>query len=425
MSSSKYFSQLFRQDPNYFNHIEGLRAIAAFWMILYHIAVFAPIFVPRSDFIKFFEHPFFKIALSTSVSLDVFFVISGVVIGYALIKELKDTESVNVSRFLMRRCARVYPLYFLVILFCGLLSGSTFHNAWANILQVSNLLPVQYQHVPWAWSLAVDFQFYVIFSVILWLISKNILGKNGCYTLAFILFLMPIVSTALIVKFHHIHSLSPNIYNLRTEESWDYFNIGFSQLYVRSGPFLYGVLSAYLMVHHKNWLQKTIENIDKNIINFLAIALLLIMFFLLANDPIWFVNKAKMTWQTSTHWSLLTRRNIFSLVLCMLLLLAEYPKGIVMNLFLKMLSSTVLRPFGQLTFTTYMVHPIVITIGYTIFIAVNKTASPVEYWKFGLWLVPIVYLISIPLYLYIEQPAMDYLKQRLQRPKPQKEQYAL
>lgn len=425
MAAPKYFNQLYRQDPNYFNHIEGLRAIAAFWMILYHIAIFAPIFVPLSEFTKLFEHPFFKIALSTSVSLDIFFVISGLVIGYALIKELKDTGAVDLTRFFVRRCARVYPLYLVVIVFCGLLSSPTFHNAWANILQINNFIPIQQQHIPWAWSLAIDFQFYALFSIILWLISKNFLGKNACYTLALVVLIMPIVSTFLLIHVHNLRPFSPNFYNLRHKESWDYLNMGFTQLTVRSGPFLYGVLTAYLLVHHKNKLQQWLQNIRKSAINLLSISLLILIFFLLANDPIWFLNQTKATWQTSTQWTLLIQRNIFSLLLCMLLLLAEFPKGIVITLFLKILNSALWRPFGQLTFTTYMIHPIVIRIGYVIFFALHKTTTAVEYWKFALWLVPVIYLISIPLYLFIEQPAMDYLKQKLRRPKRQKEQLAL
>jgi peptidoglycan/LPS O-acetylase OafA/YrhL len=424
MQTPKYLNQLFRQDPNYFNHIEGLRAIAAFWMILYHIAVFAPMFVTQSEFTTLFQHPFFKIVLSTSVSLDVFFVISGLVIGYALIKELKDTGAVDITRFFVRRCARVYPLYIIVILFCGL-TYSTFHSAWSNILQINNFLPIQQQHIPWAWSLAVDFQFYAVFSIILWLISKGVLGKNACYTLTFAALILPIVSTTLIIKTHPLHPFSPNFYNLRSPESWDYVNMGFNQLYVRSGPFLYGVLTAYLLVHHRNKVHQFFQTIRKSTINLLSLSLLAIIVFLLANDPIWFLNQTKATWQTSIQWTLLIQRNLFSLLLCMLLLLAEFPKGIVITLSLKILNSPVWRPFGQLTFTTYMIHPLVIMIGYIIFFALHQTTTAVEYWKFGLWLVLLIYLISIPLYLFIEQPAMDHLKQKLRRPIREKEKLAL
>lgn len=424
MATPKYFNQLYRQDSKYFNHIEGLRAIAAFWVILFHIALCAPRFVTQAEFSTLFQHPFFKLVLSTSVSVDIFFVISGLVIGYALIKELKETGAVDITQFFVRRCARVYPLYLIVILFCGLIF-STLHNAWTNILQVNNFLSIQEQHVPWAWSLAVDFQFYAVFSIILWLISKGLLGKKACYTLAFLGLILPIVSTALLINIYHFHPFSLNFYNLGSPELSNYINMAFTQLYVRSGPFLYGVLTAYLLVHRRNKVHQFLQTLRKGYVNLLSLSLLIIIFFLLANDPIWFLNQTKTTWQTSIEWSLLIQRNLFSLLLCMLLLLVEFPKGIVITLFLKILNSRLWRPFGQLTFSSYMIHPIVITIGYNIFFALHKTTTAVEYWKFGLWLVPLIYLISIPLYLFIEQPAMNYLKQKLRRPSREKENFSL
>lgn len=135
MATVKYFDQLYRQNPNYFSHIEGLRAIAGLWMILYHIAVFSTLYLTQPEIHKLLDHPFFKITLSCSVTLDVFFVISGLVIGYALIKDLNNTGTVDVYRFLTRRCARVYPLYLFIILFAALfphplfiMLGTIFYN---------------------------------------------------------------------------------------------------------------------------------------------------------------------------------------------------------------------------------------------------------------------------------------------------------
>nr|MDQ2994674.1 acyltransferase [Pseudomonadota bacterium] len=415
MPAPKYFDQLYRQDPNYFNHVEGLRAFAAIWMMFYHMALFAAFFYPQAEYLQLIKHPFFKIALSSSVSLDIFFVISGLVIGHALIKELKYKNSIDPYSFLVRRCARVYPLYLLLIVITLPFFSTTLPNVWTNILQINNILPIAEQHLVWTWSLAVDFQFYALFAAIMWLIAKDVLGKKSCYALTLIFLIMPFVITALLISLHQLHHLSPAAYIPRGPESRLYFSMGFDKLYVRSGPFLYGVLTAYVLIYHRDKLRQSLESIPENIINLFCIITLSLMLLLLANDPIWHVHKAQPLWQTSSYWSILLQRNIFSLLLCAILLLADYPKGIVMRIILKILNLAVWRPFGQLTFSTYLIHPIIILIGFSIFFAHHSAVTAEHYFQFGLWLMLISYLIAIPLYLLVEQPAMHHLKQKLLR----------
>jgi peptidoglycan/LPS O-acetylase OafA/YrhL len=417
MAAPKYFDHLYRQDSSYFNHIEGLRALAGFWMILYHLTTFASFFVPASEYRQMLEHPFFKMAISTSVSLDIFFVVSGLVIGYTLINELKNTGSVDLIRFFVKRCARVYPVYLCVIALCALFSFSTFNNAWSNILQVNNFIPVNQQYIPCAWSLAVDFQFYAIFSLIIFLISKNVLGKGSCYALICLAFLTPFISTAMIIKANLSPSFSWKVYHLTNPESWQFFDNGFAKLHVRLGPLLYGVLTSYILVHHRKKLREILMSLRKGIVNLLALGLILSIAFLLANDPIWFLNEKTPIWQTGTAWPLLLQRNIFSFLLCALILLSDSPRGIIITLFNKIFSSALWRPLGQLSFSTYMIHPLVITFGFTVYIAIYKTCTISEYINFGLCLIPLIYFLAIPIYLYLEQPAMNYFKQKLLRTK--------
>lgn len=409
MVNPKYIKQLFRQDPHYFNHIEGMRALAAIWMMFYHIAIFASLFFEKSLYLELLKHPLFKIALSSSVSLDVFFIITGLVIGHSLIKEYNDTGEVNLYRFFVRRCARVYPLYLAVLVITLPFYFATFHNAWANLLQINNFLPINQQHLIWTWSLAVDFQFYVLFALCIWLVAKKIIGKKMCVALAMFFLILPFVITPFLISAQHVYYVTPNAYRVASPEWGQFFNMGFDKLYVRIGPILYGLLTAYLLIYHRDML----ENINKNLINVLAIILFAVMFFVCANDPVWFIDQAKEIWQTSSYWAIVVQRNIFSLALCVIVLLCANPKGFVIKSIVNVLNLSVLRPFGQLTFSTYLLHPVVILLGFVLYFTFHENVSAPDYFRFGLWLILLCYLIAIPFYLFIEQPAMDYLKQKL------------
>lgn len=412
---STHFNKLYRKDLTYFGHIEGLRALAAFRVMLYHMVLFGALFVGPSAYTEMTKHPLFKIALSTGVLLDTFFVISGLVIGYALIKEYQEHGKVNLYRFVVRRCARVYPLYILVLLLCFPLSYTNFHNIWSNLLQINNLLPITEQYLAWTWSLAVDFQFYLLFGAMMWLLSKKIIGKKICYALLIGFVLLPFIVIPLIISSHQYYHLTSNTFLVTSPESWAYLNFGFDKLHVRSSPILYGVLTAYVLAYHRNTLHQYIQRIPNGFINLITLGLVAIIAFLVATDPVWFFDQSPNAWATSTYWVTLYQRIIFSLTLCLLLLLADAPKGIVMRSIVTVLSSIVLRPFGRLSFSTFMLHPIVLTLGFLIYVPTHPTITAPLYFQFGLWMILLIYFIAMLSFLYIEQPTMRWIKQKLLR----------
>ena len=50
------------------------------------------------------------------VDVTLFFVLSGFLIGYLLLKEKHDTGNIDARKYYTRRCLRIWPLYFLIIL---------------------------------------------------------------------------------------------------------------------------------------------------------------------------------------------------------------------------------------------------------------------------------------------------------------------
>ena len=88
--------------------IDGLRAIAVTSVVLFHAGV-----------------PGFSGGL---VGVDIFFVISGLLITQILFRELERTETISIVDFYARRVRRIFPSLIIVI-FAAVLAGSLLLSA--------------------------------------------------------------------------------------------------------------------------------------------------------------------------------------------------------------------------------------------------------------------------------------------------------
>ena len=91
----------------YLPGLNGLRAIAALSVVIAHVSQegIADFGLPR-----LFDLPM------AGYGVTLFFVISGFLITYLLISEIKKTDTVSVSKFYIRRILRIWPIYYLFIL---------------------------------------------------------------------------------------------------------------------------------------------------------------------------------------------------------------------------------------------------------------------------------------------------------------------
>ena len=156
----KYFSRLTNRPSQNYKPIDGIRALAVLWVIVFHAWLFQyNDFTDISD--KIFENPFLIWISKGDLGVDLFFVISGFLIGTILFKEFKKVGSINFKRFYLRRFLRLIPVYiFAMILGLFLLEDSNWQTAWSNLLYVNNF--VRESYMGWTWSLAIEEQFYVI-----------------------------------------------------------------------------------------------------------------------------------------------------------------------------------------------------------------------------------------------------------------------
>jgi peptidoglycan/LPS O-acetylase OafA/YrhL len=97
------------QEIKYFQGLNALRFIAAYLVVLHH-----------SERIKL-KHDMFNLREFTLfnngfLAVSFFFVLSGFLITYLLLKERKQTHKISIKSFYIRRILRIWPLYFLLVL---------------------------------------------------------------------------------------------------------------------------------------------------------------------------------------------------------------------------------------------------------------------------------------------------------------------
>lgn len=106
--------------------------------------------------------------------VDLFFALSGYLIGRQLWREVAKTGSVNIKRFMIRRGLRIWPLYFVVLLITIFVVHPelcSFSQCWGDLFFVSNYTGAGV--VDGGWSLCIEEQFYIFAPLLLVLTAKR------------------------------------------------------------------------------------------------------------------------------------------------------------------------------------------------------------------------------------------------------------
>jgi peptidoglycan/LPS O-acetylase OafA/YrhL len=142
-----------KRDAN----LDLLRAAAIVAVIVHHIASMWP---PENDMLR--EYLYLG-----RFGVDLFFVLSGWLIGGLFWRELKNHGNVQVFRFWSRRSLRTMPPYFMALAISygvvWIARGDDFD--WSYLVFLQNYQP----HLPFfriSWSLCVEEHFYLVFPVV-------------------------------------------------------------------------------------------------------------------------------------------------------------------------------------------------------------------------------------------------------------------
>lgn len=155
----------------YRSDIQGLRAIAVTLVVLFHAGLPVP---------------------GGFLGVDIFFVISGFVVGGMILREIDSTGSIDLRQFFFRRFARLFPALLVVVVFVLAISllvlwGETERpvplTAIASLVFSSNLViplvsggyfdpETKLNSLLHTWSLGVEEQFYVFFAIFMFVLAR-------------------------------------------------------------------------------------------------------------------------------------------------------------------------------------------------------------------------------------------------------------
>jgi peptidoglycan/LPS O-acetylase OafA/YrhL len=189
-------------DKVYFPGLNGLRFFAALAVIFTHVELMkkftghdnlwinsgARISTYAGEHIANGEMHWASPLIAEAGPLGVifFFVLSGFLITYLLLVEKKQTQTIGIGAFYLRRIYRIWPLYFLVFVlgFFVLPNSELFYvrnqteslhdnfmpNFWCYLFFLPNLAYSMFMAVPnigQSWSVGVEEQFYLVWPVIM------------------------------------------------------------------------------------------------------------------------------------------------------------------------------------------------------------------------------------------------------------------
>lgn len=103
--------------------------------------------------------------------VDLFFVLSGFLVGGLLLKEYKETHSVQPLRFLVRRGLKIWPAYYVLILFHVVTHHHPLNSfLWQNLFHVQNYFG---SSIAQTWTLSIEEHFYLLLALLLGFVATR------------------------------------------------------------------------------------------------------------------------------------------------------------------------------------------------------------------------------------------------------------
>ena len=339
----------------YIKGLDGLRAIAVLLVIVSHWFAFVP---------------FIHGMLLGKTGVDVFFVISGFLITKILfhnriaIKEKGISIFKSLSVFIGKRTVRIFPVYYLLVLFLYLTNGDEFRDGIVYYLTYTSnyyFYNTQSWHgfVGHFWSLAVEEQFYLFWPLFMFFIKQR-------YLFLFLLFTIVLGSA-------YPYFLSQSMTSILTLSCVNAFAIG--------------ALLSYVLVYKPSYTQLFYKFLK--VLTYPLVVVFLLQLF-------------------GMKISYYPHRLIVSLLtLRLILLCVEAPNTYIF----KFLNIKVLRFIGKISYGIYLYHNFIPSYWNGIF-RVNQIEQPQLLqggFKYIVYFV-LLLLISYASWILIEQPFLKLKK---------------
>lgn len=154
--------------------LDGLRAVAALFVFVYHLRWIAG--EPRLQFAGIELQTYMR---QLDLGVCIFFVLSGFLLSKPFWMSLNENGSLPAFReYLLRRLVRVYPAYVLILICFASVQSSTY-SLWGMIGLLQQLLGLHTfadfsfnGAVPVLWTIGIEIQFYLVLPFLFWVLAR-------------------------------------------------------------------------------------------------------------------------------------------------------------------------------------------------------------------------------------------------------------
>lgn len=271
---------------------------------------------------------FHKVLYYGFLGVDLFFVLSGFLVGGIMFKQFDSPKPISFFKFITRRGFKIWPSYYL-FLGAGLVFSFYFikphyaneHLPISDILKYA-LFYINYDFIPHrfyfahSWSLAVEEHFYLLLPLVFIGVKRLKLSSKALLFSVICMIIFGVITKVLNFNLH--------------QDGFQYYTYS----HLRMDGLAWGVLLAYMVNYHPNWLA-----------NFKYKWLLVIVGVLVLGIAIYFDNELQSWFFTSV---LLHTLAPFGFVL--------FVAG---TLYMDFNNYTFFRSLGYYSYNWYLWHPLV------------------------------------------------------------------
>ncbi|MCP4605513.1 MAG: acyltransferase [Proteobacteria bacterium] len=152
---------------NHFPSLHGLRVIAIVTVVQLHLTL-----VLRASGLVERKSVLSTRSLNVSFGMDLFFLLSGFLIGMILLHSLEERKGHGILRFYARRSFRIFPAYYVVLtslaVFLPITASQKSNLAYGYLYLVNYTGTSRHECLmPWSWSLCVEEHFYIVVPILM------------------------------------------------------------------------------------------------------------------------------------------------------------------------------------------------------------------------------------------------------------------
>lgn len=409
--------RIFNRPPAEDPVIDGLRGIASLAIVLFHSFYGVMFLLKDYDRITQFLTQIpagLSFLTNTDKAVDLFFMVSGYLMGGALLREMARSGTINVKKFYVKRLFRIYPLFLLGILLYGLGSPEkSLKNLPYNLFFIDNF--TMKTIIPVGWSLSIEMQFYLILPLIIFALWKMPAGYRTISLWALFLSSFAVIA-ATMVGFPVTYTTPMYQFHPDKTDPSLFLDTVYYQTYTRYGPLVLGLIWAWSEFQYKIRMTAAgttnpLRSLSSNILALAGLVLVLIC--------IWFPEyrpDAAFNLNFSPEKNLVMHvlhRGLFVLGIFSIVIHAQRQNGILSTAVTRFLGARFWRPFSQVVFPIYLFHfPMVAIAG----ILTLQTLNPASITTISITQLAIIFTLAatlsliagIFLHVTIEVPAIKF-----------------